>query len=66
MFTARRGRQCRVFLDSGTKLGEGERELRLELKRWDDGLVDVYIVDLRIDWNFNMLYVSHREALSKK
>ena len=33
MFTARKGRPSCVFLDNGTNLGEGEQELREELKR---------------------------------
>ena len=59
-FTARRGRPSRVFSDNGTNMVGGERELREELERWDHGLVDVYMADLRIDWSFNPPYASHR------
>ena len=65
-FTARRGRPSRVFSDNGTNLVGGERELREELEQWSNGLVDTYMADLRIDWNFNPPYASHRGGATER
>ena len=59
-FTARRGRPSRVFSDNSTNQVGGERERREELEKWSNGVVDIYMADLRIDLNFNPPPASHR------
>ena len=55
-----------MFSDNGTNLVGGERELREELEQWSNGLVDIYMADLRIDWNFNPPYASHRGGATER
>ena len=58
-FMSRRGKPEVVYSDNGTNLSSGEKELRENIKAWNQGQIEKYFHQREIQWHFIPPLSSH-------
>ena len=58
-FVARRGQVQKMIFDNGTNLVGAEKELRIEINKWNKEKIQEYLLQKNIDWRFNPPGGSH-------
>jgi len=58
-FIARRGPAAVIYSDNGTNLVGAEKELRLEIERWNQSAMHNSLLQMGVDWKFNPPSGSH-------
>ncbi|VDK55485.1 unnamed protein product [Dibothriocephalus latus] len=62
-FVSRRGKPTDIYSDNGTNFVGSVRELRSEIKRWDQRVISDQLLTSEIQWHFNPPAASHRGGL---
>jgi hypothetical protein len=62
-FCARRGTPQKMFSDQGTNFTSADKELRDELRKWNDNQMQIATREKGIEWTFNPAHASHRGGL---